>query len=661
MNKALTEELRVVMSHLPTGVTIVSTRAADGSPLGATVSAVTAISQEPPMLMVCFDHDSETLAGIHASGTFNVNFLAEHQRAISSRFAGRRGAAKVTGLELSGPEGEPPRLAEAIAHLTCEVDRSLEVGNREAVIAAVVGHRTTAPNALPLVYFRGHYSRLHEGDGPAGERPSGPPRLAVRERAGGDVPTVAIVGGGFAGAMTAVGLLRRRHPTGLRISLVERRAAVGRGLAYSTPLLAHRLNVPTGMMSALPDEPDHFLRWARHRDPSVGSESFVPRFLFGDYLEETLAQAEREAGPGVELERIAGGATEIATEDLPRRGVRVSLADGGEVRADWLVLATGNAPPIEPPGADPELLASDRYIGNPWDPDLLVGDEEDADPVILIGTGLTMIDVALTLGASSGRPTLHAVSRHGLLPRPHREYPGPQNVPEAPAVTSLAELVPEVLVEAAAAADRGDGWRTVVDSLRPMTNLLWARLDESERRWFIDHLSRVWEIHRHRMAPEVAMALDAMRRKGDLNVHAASVEGLALSGDGVELRLRLRGGGAEVRLSASRVVNCTGPAADVTRRRDPLVEGLLATGLARPEPLHLGLDVDGHGALLDSAGRASERIFTLGLLRKGSLWETTAVPELRCQAADLAAELSTRAAAFARPAPPSFKTQGGSS
>lgn len=650
------------MSHLPTGVTIVSTRAADGSPLGATVSSVTAISHDPPLLMVCLDHQSETLAAIHASGRFNVNFLAEHQRAISSRFAGRRGAGKVTGLELSGEEGEPPRLAEAIAHLTCEVDRTLEIGDREAVIAVVVGHRTTAPDALPLVYFRGRYSRLDERDALPGSRPAGPPRLAVREPAPKDAPTVAIVGGGFAGTMTAVGLLRRRHPTGLRVVLVERRSAAGRGLAYSTPLLAHRLNVPTAMMSALPDEPDHFLRWARHRDPSVGGESFVPRFLYGDYLEHTLAAAERDAAPGVRFERIADVATEIALEDVPRPGVRVGLGSGEELRADRLVLATGNAQPIEPAGADPDLLASDRYVGDPWDPDLLVGDEEDGEPVILIGTGLTMVDVALTLGASSGQPTLHAVSRHGLLPRPHREFPGPQHVPEPPAATSLAELVPEVLVEAAAAADRGDGWRTVVDSLRPMTNSLWAGLDESERRWFIDHLSRVWEIHRHRMAPEVAMALAAMRRKGDLKVHAAAVERLSLQRDGVELQLRPRGGGATLRLSASRVVNCTGPAADVTRRRDPLVQGLLAAGLARPEPLRLGLDVDARGALVDCAGIVSDRIFTLGLLRKGSLWETTAVPELRCQAADLAADLAGLATAdLTAPASPRLTTQGGNS
>ncbi len=648
-------ELRAVMSHLPTGVTIISTRAADGTPLGATVSAVTAVSQDPPLLLVCLDRESETLAGINACGSFTVNFLSEHQRAISSRFAGRRGAGKVTGLELVGEEGEPPRLAGAIAHLRCRVDRRLEVGDRDAVIAEVVGHRTTSPNARPLVYFRGRYARLQNDDAVPGELEAGPPKLAVRDRVPADAPTVAIVGGGFSGAMTAAGLLRRRHPAGLRIALVERRAAAGRGLAYSTPWLAHRLNVPSGQMSALPGEPDHFLRWARRRDPSVGSESFVPRFLYGDYLEETLAEAERAAAPGVCLERIVDEATAVALEEVPRRGVRVSLASERELEADWLVLASGNAPPIEPPSASDELLASDRYIGDPWNPDLLLGEEDDAEPVILLGTGLTMVDVALTLGASSGRPTLHAVSRHGLLPRPHRESPAPLRAAEARDTTALAELVPELLVEAAAAADRGDGWRTVVDSVRPMTNTIWAGLEESERRWFIEHLSRLWEIHRHRMAPEVAMALATMRRKGDLKIHAAEIEGLALAGEEVELRMRPRGGGPAQTLRAARVVNCTGPAADVTRRRDPLLQSLLAAGLARPEPLRLGLEVDADGALAGAGGR----VLTLGMLRKGRLWETTAVPELRCQAEDLAAHLALRAAELAPARAEPLTTQGG--
>ncbi|HVW46375.1 MAG TPA: FAD-dependent oxidoreductase [Solirubrobacterales bacterium] len=636
----LSTELRAVMDHLPTGVTVVSTRGADGAPLGTTVKTVSSVSHDPPSLMVVLEQGSDTLAGLLSSGEFVVNVLSEHQRAISSRFTGRGEATKATGLDLIGEEGAAPHLAGAIAHLRCGVDRVVEIGERSMVVGEVKSLRTANPNARPLLYFRGHYSRLEEeGALPVDEDTDALPALAVvAERLGLDAkPTVAIVGGGFSGAMTAAHLLRRRFPEGLRIVLVERRPRVGRGIAYSTRWLAHRLNVPAAQMSAYPDDPGHFLRWVRRRDPSVGAGSFVPRFMFGDYVEETLGAAVREADGSVWLERLQDEAVTLEALDVPAGRLRLGLASGGEVRADRVVLATGNSLPVVPEWATEELRETGRYVHDPWDSGLIGAEEAEPGPIALIGTGLTMIDVALTLGAAGDGAPLRAISRNGLLPRAHLDAqwgapaPNPDGWP-----AELGQLVPEILVEAAAAADRGEDWRVVVDCLRPVTNIIWRGLEIEQQRFFVERLSRLWEIHRHRMAPEVAMALAAMRRSGKLQITAAEILDAVPRKDGVTLLLRPRGKDFEQHLTAAKVINCSGPSDDVERRRDPFLASVLAAGLGSPHPLGFGLDVDDDGALVDPAGGVSGRLFAVGPLRKGHLWETTAVPELRCQARDLA-------------------------
>jgi uncharacterized NAD(P)/FAD-binding protein YdhS/flavin reductase (DIM6/NTAB) family NADH-FMN oxidoreductase RutF len=642
---SLAGELRAVMDQLPTGVTVVSTRADDGSPLGTTVKTVSSVSHDPPSLMVVLDQGSDTLAGLEASGEFVVNVLSEHQRAISSRFTGRGGAAKATGLELVGEEGAAPHLIGAIAYLRCAVDRVVEIGERTMVVGEVKSLRTANPHARPLLFFRGHYSRLEEEGGlsPEEDTDALPALAAVPERLGLDRrPTVAIVGGGFSGAMTAAHLLGRSFPDGLRIVLVERRPQIGRGIAYSTRWLAHRLNVPAAQMSAIPDDPGHFLRWVRRRDPSVGPGSFVPRFMFGDYVEETLGAAVREADGSVWLERLQDEAVSLEAIDVPAGRLRIVLASGGEVRADRVVLATGIPLPALPGWATAELQESGTYVHDPWESGLLGAEETESGPVVLIGTGLTMVDVALTLGASGDEAPLQAISRHGLLPRAHLDTQPGAPVPDPAAwPDELSRLVPEVLVEAAAAADRGDDWRVVVDCLRPVTNTIWSGLDIDQQRFFVERLSRLWEIHRHRMAPEVAMALEAMRRSGKLRVTAAEILSAEPGEEGMLLRVRPRGSDSEQAVAAARVINCSGPADDVERRHDPFLAAVLGAGLGRAHPLGFGLDVDDEGALIDRSGAPSGRLFALGSLRKGHLWETTAVPELRRQARDLADHLET--------------------
>jgi uncharacterized NAD(P)/FAD-binding protein YdhS len=460
-------------------------------------------------------------------------------------------------------------------------------------------------------------------------------------------PVIAIIGGGASGTLLAAQLLRRHHPHGVRIVLIERRPDIGRGVAYSTPHDYHRLNVPAEQMGALPRDPRHFVRWASRNGHGVVVGDFAPRGLFGDYLGALLAEAERAAAAGVELELVHGEVTAAEVDELRRRA-RLVLSSGPALDADRVALALGNLAPADPPGAHAELLASGRYEADPWA--VGIGDRAAADDVVLLlGTGLTMVDVALTLARETFTPRLIGVSRAGLLPRSHRRggLPARRFALQRERVR-LDELVGEVAAEIAEAQSDGGDWRQVIDSMRPVTNQIWHRFSDTDRRRFLDRLSRRWDVHRHRMAPDVASMFGRLLRTHRLALTRGSVGRMRVEGERVIVTLD-RGEEGTEELSVARVVNCTGPALDLRAAREPLLDGLFASGAIRPGPLRLGLDHDPRAALLDASGVASRVLFGIGPVRKGRLWETTAIPEIRTQAFDLADQITSDLARGVRP------------
>ena len=316
----------------------------------------------------------------------------------------------------------------------------------------------------------------------------------------------------------------------------------------------------------------------------------------------------------------------------------------GSIVAHRVVLAIGNFPPANPSVADPSFYADARYARDPWAPDALAGDPDE--PVLLVGTGLTMLDIALALRERGQRAVIHAVSRHGLLPQPHRDaaiapphHPRPADLDDWPRTT--AGLLRRLREEVDGAAQDGIDWREVHTSLRADTPALWMSLSRPEKERFLRHARPYWETHRHRSSPGTAAAIQRLLASGDLTVTAASVLGFEPAGGLVDARLRLRGRAAEVTVRVGRVVNCTGPETDLRRVDEPLVEQLLRGGQAMPDPLGLGLQSTDRGELIGADGRASDRLLLVGPLRKGLLWENTAVPELRVEAEQMARYLST--------------------
>lgn len=452
---------------------------------------------------------------------------------------------------------------------------------------------------------------------------------------------VAVIGAGASGTLLAARLLLHPASEGLRVYLIERRPRAGQGVAYSTVSEGHLLNVPALNMSAFPEDPGHFVRWLRAGPlPGASRETFAPRRLYGSYLERVLEEAGL-ASRGT-LVRLRGEA--VAIEEEAGDELCVRLGDGRRVRAGQVVLALGNFPPRNPPLGSPSFHRSPRYVADPWAPGALERVSGDA-PVLLVGTSLTAIDVAISLQERGRRAPIYAVSRRGLVPNAYRpdviSPPYPRFVlPSDPEAAGIRSLFRRVREEAGRAERLGRDWHGVVEALRPVVQGLWISLPEAERRRFLRHVQPYWEVHRHRIAPEVGERVCAMRREGRLVVMAGRVMRCREVRGGVEAEIAPRGsrGGMRV-LRTGWVVNCTAPETDLRRVRHPLVEGIFAGGLARPGPLGLGLDAGEEGELFDARGRPSRVLYTLGPLRKGRLWETIAVPEIREQAARLAAVL----------------------
>ncbi|USX52709.1 FAD/NAD(P)-binding protein [Lentzea sp. HUAS12] len=482
-----------------------------------------------------------------------------------------------------------------------------------------------------------------------------------------DRTRVVVVGAGASGTLAAIHLLRADVP--LELVLVDRSGEFGPGRAYRTGDPGHLLNTAAGKMSALADDAGHFARWA-----GVAGDEFLPRGEYGRYLAETLRGAEADAvvrhlpsasGSGhlagttvgshgsAAVRHLAGTAagshdgtavrhltavpdsasrgstsvrhladTATGLTSHPR-GVTVDLERTGPVHADFAVLAPGAGT------TDPlaHLIPHDsaRYVADPWAGPL---PDTGGAPVLVLGTGLSMMDVSVAVAEDS---VVHAISRHGLLPQPHRNGGTPKpSLPEPPRTTRLGELMAFVRRNVRAHPDR---WRDVLDHLRPHTHHLWRQLDVPERRRFLDRVGHYWNVHRHRAAPTTHRRVRELIDAGRVRLHQGEVKAVRPAGEG--FHVDLSGPRGDRTLTVGWLVNATGFRQD----GGPLVRGLVDEGTARPDPIGLGVRTEPDGRVLDGRGKPC-RIFALGALRRGELFESTAVPEIRAQAAEIAATVA---------------------
>jgi uncharacterized NAD(P)/FAD-binding protein YdhS len=455
--------------------------------------------------------------------------------------------------------------------------------------------------------------------------------------------TVAIIGGGFSGVMTAVNLARlSRRP--LCVTLINHQRPTGRGVAYGTRRLEHLLNVAARNMSAFPDMPDHFLQWLRTRSEydTVRDielrERFIPRTVYGDYLRGLMQQnlqSPAESAP-VQTAFVEGEAVDVEPDGDE---MKIHLSDGNRVDAERVVVAMGNERPAEFPGCS-ELRDHPAWIGNPWqawENRLPASD----GTVVLLGTGLTTVDAIITLRSLGWQGLVHGVSRNGWLPRSHFrgiEYPDFPPKGMNLATLGLKELLALIEQHCARLRELGANPAIVVDKLRPQTQRIWQSLKLEERCEFARHHAARWNVLRHRIPPEIHAQVTTAQLTGQLQVHAAAIERVEAQGDQVRVHL---GGGKT--LTGDIVVNATGPQTRFSDTSSVLLRNLLRRGLVAPDDMDMGVRVKPDHTVIDRDGNGSKFMLALGPLLRGTLWETIAVPELRDQARRVAETLLNHA------------------
>jgi uncharacterized NAD(P)/FAD-binding protein YdhS len=442
---------------------------------------------------------------------------------------------------------------------------------------------------------------------------------------------VAVIGGGASGVLTAINLLARADDPRLEVVVHEARGVVGRGVAYGTNDQRHLLNVRARHMSALPDSPSDLLDWALRTGRSDDPQGFLPRADYAIYLQDRLMDVADDR-----LRVQAGRVTDLVRDG---DGFEV-VTDRTRTPADSVVLCHGNLPPRPLAAGGAALPDAPWHLGNPWDLGRLRMLPADAR-VLVVGTGLTAIDTAITLLEEGPQRHVTLVSRHGQLPKPHIDQQHTAWVTKVPEGPLTADgLAAAIAAECEAARAQGVNWRSVVDGLRPATQDVWRRLPLEERRRFLAVHSREWEVRRHRMAPEVALRLQRYRFEGRLTVATGTLHEVTDAGE----RCTVRTGPDGPAYDVDAVVNCTGPLLDLAVTDDPLLASLRDRGLATSDPLALGLATTPDGHLVGTDGAAVAGLWTVGPTRKGTLWEATAIPEIRAQAAQVAAAVAQRAA-----------------
>jgi uncharacterized NAD(P)/FAD-binding protein YdhS len=445
---------------------------------------------------------------------------------------------------------------------------------------------------------------------------------------------VTIVGGGASAVLLACHLLRDPG-RGLRVTLIEKRQEVGRGIAYGTANPEHLLNVRAANMSAFPDQPDHFWRWlCARRKGRTDAEAldcsdpfcFVPRRVYGDYIANLISPllSTHERAPGLHV--IRGECIEVAEG---RSGVVVTLADGSHHTARMAVLAVGHESPV----------IGDSCYADPWTTPSTAGIAEDSK-ILILGTGLTMIDYVLTLALAGHRGPIIAMSRRGLLPRSHRSIePLHIDADDVPFGSDISALLRWLRRLIKAHAERGGDWRSVIDGIRPYNQRIWQALSPGARRRFLEHMRAWWDVHRHRMAPEVETRINAMIGAARLTIVAGKVCAVQPDASGALVLFRRRRKNATESMHVKMIVECRGTSLTPWETGNPVLRSLLGQGLGRADALRIGLDVTPECAIINQDGIPSTRLFAVGPLTRAAFWEITAVPDIRTQCAELAARI----------------------
>jgi uncharacterized NAD(P)/FAD-binding protein YdhS len=440
---------------------------------------------------------------------------------------------------------------------------------------------------------------------------------------------VIVIGGGLSGTLLACQLLRMPN-SHLSVTLIERRPQVGVGIAYDTDNPDHLLNVRISNMSAFPDDPEHFWRWLVARGVRSDPFCFVPRQLYGRYIASLLkVSVPVDARPG-RLTIVHGECAAIRTSPT---GVTVTLQDGATHSSDIAVLATGH---------EAAESSNSNIYADPWVNPREAGISAEA-AVLILGTGLTMVDYALSLIRSGHEGPIIALSRRGLLSQTHWDVePYHIDAAEVPFGSDIVSISRWLRGHVASNSRNGGDWRSVIDGLRPFTHQIWQSLPMRARRRFLEHSRAYWDVHRHRMAPEISARVKKAVKDGRLTIIAGKLCSVEPNREGANVHIRRRGGTAVETMQVAKVVECKGLVSDPSKTANPAMRSLFNQGLIRPDPLGIGIEVTNDCEVVDRSGHILPQLFAVGPLTRAAFWEMVAVPDIRVQCAQLAQRISSQ-------------------
>ena len=443
--------------------------------------------------------------------------------------------------------------------------------------------------------------------------------------------TIAIIGGGFSGTLTAILLLQKSKA--VKIKLINSGLPIAKGIAYSSISPEHLLNVPAGRMSAFSNIPDHFTNWLKtnnYKSPEIGA-SFLPRFIYGKYITELFDSIKSNE----RFELIDSKATDVVKQ---ADGYSVQLQNGNSVVADKIVLALGNFLPANPPINRITFFESKNYFQNPWAPAYLTNIDLKKD-ILLMGTGLTMVDCVLSLKKAGFAGKIIVASPRGYTPASHGKTDAYPDFYSELKGLSLAEMFHIIRKHLKNAESKNISWRGVVDSLRPHVQEIWVNFSKKEKKQFISHVRHIWGIARHRLPMDTHKELFDLKNSGKLEIIGGRIIDMQENEGCVSAIIRLRKSSEQKTLKVSRVINCTGPQTNYKDLQDELVMNLLSKEMILADELKMGIQTTLKGHVLKQNDQPSSDIYAIGSLLRGVLWETTAVPEICVQAESIAQQI----------------------
>lgn len=455
--------------------------------------------------------------------------------------------------------------------------------------------------------------------------------------------TIGIIGGGLSGTLVAIKILQHYKQPVQVVIFEHTPERIFRGIAYSSALKFQPLNVRASQMNITESNASDFYqwlekKWRKYFSELPASSEFVRRDVFGDYLHESFQMAAKNASENHSIKIVYDEVTEINNH-----GDRLELITASEkLKVDYTVLALGNFLPGDLPIQNTSFYKSNLYQANPWDTNWMNNLKED-DEVLFLGSGLTTVDQVINLLNSNHRGKIKILSRRGFMPKAHKVYK-PITLPPLDVYLgiSISEVVAQVRRQIAKYGD----WRNVIDNIRTQVPLIWSYLSLEERKRFLRHVRPFWEVHRHRIPEESLTILGQDISNGRIEIISGRVLNIVQQGERAIVHLRSSRTFAKRELHVTKVINCTGPQTDYRKIDQPLIQNLMKKEWLHADELNLGLAVNRDGQLINSEGEAIKNIFTIGSLRKGAMWECTALREIALQAHQLVSKLNAEAVCY---------------